>query len=66
MKTVVYDTKPYDRASLEPAAGNGELEWSFKEFRLNAETAAAAQARGRSAFSSMTARIARVSKHSLR
>jgi D-lactate dehydrogenase len=43
MKTVVYDTKPYDRASLEPAAGNGELEWSFKEFRLNAETAAAAQ-----------------------
>jgi D-lactate dehydrogenase len=43
MKTVVYDTKPYDRASLEPAAGNGELEWSFKEFRLNAETAVAAQ-----------------------
>jgi D-lactate dehydrogenase len=43
MKTVVYDTKPYDRASLEPAARNGELEWSFKEFRLNAETAAAAQ-----------------------
>jgi D-lactate dehydrogenase len=43
MKTVVYDTKPYDRASLEPATGNGELEWSFKEFRLNAETAVAAQ-----------------------
>src|SRR4029434_7575126 len=43
MKTVVYDTKPYDRASLEPAAGNGELEWSFNEFRLNAETAVAAQ-----------------------
>ena len=23
MKTVVFDTKPYDRASLEPATGNG-------------------------------------------
>ena len=43
MKTVVYDTKPYDRASLERAAGDGEIEWSFREFRLNAETALAAK-----------------------
>ena len=43
MKTVVYDTKPYDRESLEGALKNGEIEWSFKEFRLSAETAFAAQ-----------------------
>ena len=41
MKTVVFDTKPYDRESLEPA-GNGEIEWSFQPFRLDAETAHAA------------------------
>jgi len=42
MKTVVFDTKPYDRESLEPA-GNGEIEWSFQPFRLEAETADAAR-----------------------
>ena len=42
MKTVVFDTKPYDREYLRRAA-NCEIEWSFKEFRLNAETAVAAQ-----------------------
>ena len=42
MKTVVFDTKPYDRESLEPAA-NGEIEWSFQPFRLDAETADAAR-----------------------
>jgi D-lactate dehydrogenase len=42
MKTVVFDTKPYDRESLEPA-GNGEIEWSFQPFRLDAETANAAR-----------------------
>ena len=42
MKTVVFDTKPYDRESLEPAA-NGEIEWSFQPFRLDAETANAAR-----------------------
>ena len=41
MKTVVFDTKPYDRESLEPT-GNGEIEWSFQPFRLDAETAHAA------------------------
>ena len=42
MKTVVFDTKPYDRESLEPAA-NGEIEWSFQPFRLDADTANAAR-----------------------
>src|SRR4029453_12954895 len=42
MKTVVFDTKPYDRESLEPAA-NAEIEWSFEAFRLDADTANAAR-----------------------
>jgi D-lactate dehydrogenase len=42
VKTVVFDTKPYDRESLEPAA-NAEIEWSFQAFRLDADTANAAQ-----------------------
>src|SRR5215475_14631925 len=42
VKTVVFDTKPYDREYLGRAA-TGEIQWSFKEFRLNAETAVAAQ-----------------------
>lgn len=42
MKTVVFDTKPYDRESLE-AATNAELEWSFQTFRLDASTADAAR-----------------------
>jgi D-lactate dehydrogenase len=42
MKTVVFDTKPYDRDSLGPA-GNGKIEWVFQELRLNADTALAAQ-----------------------
>src|SRR4029450_3586921 len=42
MKTVVFDTKPYDRESLEPAA-NSEIEWSFQPFRLDTETADAAR-----------------------
>ena len=42
MKTVVFDTKPYDRESLEPAA-TGEIEWSFQPFRLDTNTADAAR-----------------------
>jgi D-lactate dehydrogenase len=42
MKTVVYDTKAYDRESLEPA-GNGAVEWSFQPFRLDKDTADAAR-----------------------
>jgi D-lactate dehydrogenase len=42
MKTVVFDTKPYDRESLE-AAANAEIEWIFQAFRLDADTASAAR-----------------------
>jgi D-lactate dehydrogenase len=41
--TVVFDTKPYDRDSLQKAAPNGEIDWKFMEFRLRPETAMAAQ-----------------------
>jgi len=39
----VFDTKPYDRDSLQKATPNGEIDWKFMEFRLRSETAAAAQ-----------------------
>jgi D-lactate dehydrogenase len=41
--TVVFDTKPYDRDSLQKATPNGEIDWKFMEFRLTPETAVAAQ-----------------------
>jgi len=40
--TAVFDTKPYDREHLPPAAGNA-VNWRFLEFRLSRETAPAAQ-----------------------
>src|ERR1041385_2109037 len=43
LRTVVFDTKPYDRESLQRAASNGEIEWHFVDWRLSAETASAAQ-----------------------
>jgi D-lactate dehydrogenase len=43
LQTAVFDTKPYDRDSLEHAVSNGDIGWSFKEFRLSADTAVAAQ-----------------------
>ena len=42
LPTVVFDTKPYDRESLQRATANGEVEWRFMEWRLSAETAASA------------------------
>src|SRR5260370_8209679 len=42
LQTVVFDTKPYDRESLQRAVSNGEIEWRFVDWRLSAETAAAA------------------------
>jgi D-lactate dehydrogenase len=39
----VFDTHPYDRAHLVPAAPEGDLEWRFSESRLSRETAALAQ-----------------------
>jgi D-lactate dehydrogenase len=43
---VVFDTKPYDRESLQRAVANGEIEWRFMDCRLSTETAAAAQGAG--------------------
>ncbi len=43
LRTVVFDTKPYDRVSLERATPEGEIEWQFMEFRLRPETALAAK-----------------------
>lgn len=42
IRTVVFDSKPYDRESLERAAPKDEIEWQFMEFRLRPETALAA------------------------
>ena len=42
-RTVVFDTKAYDRDSLQRATSNGEIDWQFMEFRLRPETAVAAQ-----------------------
>jgi D-lactate dehydrogenase len=43
LQTAVFDTKSYDRESLQRAASNTEIEWRFMDWRLSAETAAAAQ-----------------------
>lgn len=41
MTTVAFsDTKPYDREYMLAAAGAGEIQWLFRDFRLTAETAA--------------------------
>ena len=42
LRTVVFDTKPYDRESLG-RSDNSEIDWRFMEFRLSAETAVAAK-----------------------
>jgi D-lactate dehydrogenase len=42
IETAVYDTKSYDREYLTQAAGMDRITWRFHEFRLSAETAAAA------------------------
>jgi len=40
MTTVAFfDTKPYDRAYFERAAGADNIRWQFHEFRLSSETA---------------------------
>src|SRR3954468_15302569 len=46
LPTVVFDTKRYDRVSLENATPNGEVEWRFLEMRLSAETAPLARGAG--------------------
>ena len=42
IETVVFDTKSYDRDSLQRAASRLDIEWRFMEWRLSVETAAAA------------------------
>jgi D-lactate dehydrogenase len=42
IQAVVFDTKSYDRDSLQRVASSGEIEWRFMDWRLSAETAAAA------------------------
>ncbi|MFL6513918.1 MAG: 2-hydroxyacid dehydrogenase [Chthoniobacterales bacterium] len=39
LPTVVFDTKPYDRESLQRAAPEGDIDWRFLEMRLSADTA---------------------------
>jgi D-lactate dehydrogenase len=43
LQTAVFDTKPYDRESLQRAASNKDVEWRFMDWRLSAETAASAE-----------------------
>jgi D-lactate dehydrogenase len=43
LTVAVFDTKPYDREHLLPAAAGQPLEWRFLDFRLSAASAAAAQ-----------------------
>lgn len=45
MTTVVFDTKPYDRESLQRAS-DGRIDWRFMESRLTPETATVAQGAG--------------------
>ena len=43
IQTFVFDAKPYDREPLQRASAGMDIEWRFMEFRLSAETAAAAR-----------------------
>ena len=43
LDTVVFDTKPYDRESLQRANSNGAIAWRFFDSRLSVETAPAAR-----------------------
>lgn len=42
-RTVVFDTKSYDREQLQLASSGLDIEWRFMECRLSAETALSAQ-----------------------
>src|SRR5262245_53838743 len=43
LRTMVFDTKSYDRESFQHVASNGEIEWHFVDWRLSADTASSAQ-----------------------
>jgi D-lactate dehydrogenase len=42
-RTVVFDTKPYDREPLQLASAKGAIDWRFMECRLSVDTAMAAK-----------------------
>ncbi|MFC7336235.1 2-hydroxyacid dehydrogenase [Haloferula chungangensis] len=42
LRTVVYDTKPYDREALQAASEDASIEWQFMDCRLSIDTAATA------------------------
>lgn len=39
IRTIVFDTKPYDREPLQHASADLDIEWRFQEFRLSRDTA---------------------------
>jgi D-lactate dehydrogenase len=43
LRTVVFDSKSYDRESLQRVASKAEIEWHFVDWRLSTDTAASAQ-----------------------
>jgi D-lactate dehydrogenase len=43
LRSVVFDTKSYDRESLGRDRASGEIEWNFVDWRLSVETAASAK-----------------------
>src|SRR5215471_16649269 len=43
LQTAVFDTKPYDRESLQRAASSDKIKWRFLESRLSLESAPAAR-----------------------
>jgi D-lactate dehydrogenase len=43
LRVVVFDTKPYDRESLQSVTPSGEIEWNFVDWRLSATTATSAK-----------------------
>src|SRR3954453_14573072 len=43
LQTACFDTKPYDRESLQGAASSDQIKWRFLESRLSVETAPAAR-----------------------
>lgn len=46
IRTVVFDTKPYDREPLQRGSEAGGIDWHFMECRLSADTAMAAKGAG--------------------
>ena len=43
LQTAVFDTKPYDRESLQSGSAGAEIKWHFLESRLSVDTAPAAR-----------------------